>query len=567
MIFQLGILSLLSCTSGSDGLVAGDITAVRIEPAELSLVTRPDEPALAEFTAFAMMKDGDEVELDLISWSLSNLSTGDIDEEGSFEAVDTNGGVTDVIGASFGVEGSARLTVIFSTDIFDGEISAEVASAFSNSSPLEDSALSISYPFDQVIVPRNLEGLGFAWDDPSSSSDLIYRLHFQSEITDISVYTQELQWVSSSSLWEMISAANRKGLVSLTIESASWNGSSLSNHRKGESIELNVNRFDARGSVLYWGILEETHTASIQRIPIGTVESETFWTCEGNNCCIGCHALSEEAERMAITHNGGKFSIVDISDPLAPEEVVPQTPDRTNVASFKAISPDGEYLIGVEGPKLIVYNLLTGQRIKDIEFSLPVSHPDFSPDGTQITFVRITGMAASDMEFKGGEIVQADFNYETLELENEVVLKERDSTYNYYYPAYSPDGEWIAYNRASNEFNRADGHFGCYAAPDAELWLMSRDGSIDIRLDQANGVGAMQNSYPRWGPLPDDDVLWLAFSSRREYSLASSMEPQIWIVGINPEQAKEGRDPSSAPIWLPGQAVGNDNHLPVWWSK
>lgn len=561
------ILSLLSCTGESEGLMAGDITALRIEPAELSLVTRPEEPATAEFAAFATIKDGEEIEMDLISWSLSNLSTGEIDEDGFFETVDTNGGITDVIGASLGVEGSARVTVVFSTDIFDEGVSEEVATAFADSSPSEDANLSISYPFDQVIVPRNLEGLGFAWDDPSAGSDLVYRLHFQSEITDISVYTNGLQWVSTSSLWEMISAANRKGLVSLTIEAGNWNGSSVSNHRKGQSIELNVNRFDARGSVLYWGILEETHTGSIQRIPIGTVESEAFWTCEGNNCCIGCHALSEEAERMAITHNGGKFSVIDISDPMIPEEVIPTTTDRTNVASFKAISPSGEFMLGVDGPKLILYNLLTGQRLKDINFSQPVSHPDWSPDGTQVTFVRITGQAASDMEFKGGEIVQADFNFETLELENEIILKERDSTYNYHYPAYSPDGEWIAYNRSSNEFNRVDGHFGCYAAPDAELWLMSRDGSIDIRLDQANGEGAIQNSYPRWGPLPDDDVLWLAFSSRREYSLDPSVEPQIWIVGINPDLAKDGQDPSATPIWLPGQAVGNDNHLPVWWSK
>ena len=56
---------------------------------------------------------------------------------------------------------------------------------------------------------------------------------------------------------------------------------------------------------------------------------------------------------MAITHNGGKFSVVDISDPMLPEEVIPTTNDRTNVASFKAISPDGQYMLGVDGPKLI----------------------------------------------------------------------------------------------------------------------------------------------------------------------------------------------------------------------
>ena len=277
--------------------------------------------------------------------------------------------------------------------------------------------------------------------------------------------------------------------------------------------------------------------------------------------------MADDADRLAVTHNGGKFSVIDVSVPEEPEEVIPTTVDHSNHAAFKAISPDGKYMLGTDGPTLILYDLIQGVRIKDFQYPIPISHPDWSPDGSQIVFVRVTGAAASDMEFKNGEIVQVDFNEDSLTLENEVVLKARDTTYNFYYPAYSPDGDWIVYNRSQNDFPRTDGHFGCYAAPDAEVWLMSRDGSIDIRLDNANADGAIQNSYPRWGPLPDDDVLWLAFSSRRDYPIDPSMQPQIWIVGVNPELARQGEDPSATPLWLPGQSIMNDNHLPVWWSK
>ena len=85
-------------------------------------------------------------------------------------------------------------------------------------------------------------------------------------------------------------------------------------------------------------------------------------------------------------------------------------------------------------------------------------------------------------------------------------------------------------------------------------------------------------------PALDDDILWLAFSSRRDYPIASPgyddevlyteaydhmgmydsnndgeitedeltspTDPQIWIVGINPELAMDGEDPSSSPIWF-----------------
>ena len=56
-------------------------------------------------------------------------------------------------------------------------------------------------------------------------------------------------------------------------------------------------------------------------------------------------------------------------------------------------------------------------------------------------------------------------------------------------------------------------------------------------------------SLSQVGAIADDDVLWLA-SLLVEYH-EPSMEPQIWIVGINPELAKEGLDPSSAQWTLP----------------
>lgn len=559
-------LSLLSCGSKNQGVVMGDITNVRVEPSEITVITRPNQPAETDFVAYATLTDGEEIAIDLVSWTVSNFSAGEVDEDGHFVSFDTNGGITDVVAKSLGVEGSARVTVVYTDDIVLG-VEPQIVDAFSSASGTDDAGLAMTYPLKNVIIPRNLEGLGFSWSDGTASTDTVYRLHFQTPITDISVYTSDTVWMSNSDLWQMISASNRDGLVSVQVSAGSWNGSQLQNVRNSASIDIQVNRFDARGSVLYWGIFEDTHTASIMRIPIGQTETEQFWTCQGNNCCIGCHALSDNADLMAITHNGGKFSVIDVSDANAPEEVIPVTTDHSNHAAFKSISPDGTLMLGTDGPKLILYDLQRGVRIKDLLFSQPVSHPDWSPDGTQVVFVRATGQAASDMEFKGGEIVQADFNYENLTLENEVVLQPRDATYNYYYPAYSPDGEWIVYNRAKNDFTRTDGHFGCYAAPDAEVWLMSRDGSIKIRLDNANSDGALQNSYPRWGPLPDDDILWLAFSSRREYPIDPSQDPQIWIVGINPELAKQGQDPSATPLWLPGQSVINDNHLPVWWSK
>ena len=548
----------------SNGISLDDVMNIRVEPAQAEIRTTPSQETSIDFIAYARLDDGSEMLLDLVSWEISNLSAGFISSEGTFTSVVTNGGVTDVIANHLEYQGFARLNVIYADDVVEDGLDTAIVDAFASAHPSEDENLKIQYPYDNVVVPRNIQGLGFQWSDPSASSSLVYRIRFRSAITDISVYTTNTNWISNTDLWEMIAASNRDGVVEVYVEAGSWDGSSLSSVRKGVSNTLVVNRLDARGSVLYWAM----NTRAIMRLPVGSTEADIFWRNPGpGQNCIGCHALSEQADRLVVTHSGanGRFSIVDISNPEEPQRVV--EPNDFNMLTFKTISPDGQYFFATNNNKASLFNVSNGVRVKDWNFDHPVAHPDWSPDGSQILLVHVMGASRSDLEFNQGEIVQYDFDIETLELGNATVMKASDSTYNYYYPAYSPDGKWIAYNRAANTAPSDQNLRMCYAADDAELWLMSRDGSIDIRLDNANGFEPIQNSYPRWGPLPDDDVLWLAYSSRRLYPIAGPSEPQIWLVGIDPKLAEQGEDPSSAPFWLPGQELNSDNHLPVWWSK
>ncbi|MFT5682865.1 MAG: dipeptidyl aminopeptidase/acylaminoacyl peptidase [Myxococcota bacterium] len=553
---------LLACNGGGDG-AGTEIAAIRVEPAVLELTVTNGEPGVAEFSAVAELLSGGEAPLELVSWSISNLSSGTITSDGEFTSVDTNGGITEIIATHDGIEGAATVAVVYKTNIFEGDLSESVAAAFEAASIEAVETLTMDYPPDQVTVPRNLTGLSFIWTDQTGISEPVYRIRFRSDITDISVYTTTQTWPSTRTLWELISAANKRGEVEVTIESAAWDGEDLGDVRQGPPITLTVNRLDARGSVLYWATSDE----AIRRIPFGSTKSELFW--EGDTQCTGCHALVQTedgtGDTMVVTHGGvdGRFSVIDVADPATPEEIV--STNDTNRMTFKAVSPDGQFILGTNNQTATLYELRSGNRIKDFQFNDRVTHPDWSPDGETILMVlaktSVDGQnftINSDMEFQRGEIIEVDWNADAQELGDMRVLKAADTAVNFYYPAYSPDGEWIAYNRSA---------LTSYAAQDAELWLMSRDGSIDVRLKNANGDGDLQNSYPRWGPLPDDDVLWLAFSSKRTYAVSPNVQPQIWVAAILPELAEKDEDPSSAPFWLPGQDPTSDNHLPVWWSQ
>ena len=576
-------LLLAACTSSEEAaddeepVFESDVESIRVEPATITISTDGTTPATVRFTAYATTEEGEEVETDMVSWSVSNLSAGDINGRGKFQSSTLNGGVTTVTATHVGIQGTAQVTVVYEQDVVVGELGTALVDAFDSASAVEAELPYIEYPTDGVTVPRNLEGLAFTWEAPQGSN--VTRLRMQSGITDMSIYTTGDTWYSTSDVWATIAASNTEGSVDVTVESGTWDGSTLSNVSRGPPFSLTVNRLDARGSVLYWVARTDGGQpgGDIMRIPFGSTTSEAFWSVEDSGQCVGCHTLVEAGDKMVVTHMGvnGNFSVIDVSDPTYPETWLWTAEERR--ATFHAASPSGEFLLTVADGRARLYNLFTGAQVMELDTEgYKVSHPDWSPDGDYIVLVRITSTSMNDMNFEGGEIIRMPWNGNNFGPAEVLVPATADR--NNYYPAFSPDGEWIAYNRAvRTEIRRADGTVETsstsYANPSAELWLMAKDGTYQTRLDTANSVGELQNSFPRWGPLPDDDVLWLAFSSTRPYPVDPNFDrylmwlPQIWVTAIEPEKILNAEDPSSAPFWLPAQDSQSDNHLAIWWSK
>lgn len=542
------ILLLLACAGGDRGTLSSDVVSIRIAPEDSVLEVRAGQPAELSFQAFATNPEGEEAPLDLVSWSSSNLSVGSIDPDGWFQSVDSNGGVSEVFATHLDVQGSVLLTVVFRDELLLDGLSEAVIAAWPDSGASLGGP-EIQYPESGVRVPRNVEGLPFIWE--AEAGERVYRLRFQSAITDISVFTTDPSYAATSDLWAQIAAANRSGLVQVSVTSATWDGSTVRDLKAGFPIEVQVDRLDARGSVLYWA----TNERGILRLPFGETEPELFWQGQDGARCVGCHAVS--GDDMVVSHDGinGVFSVVDIADPSDPVQVVDPVDSRR--FTFKTVSPDGRYILGAGGGQLTLYNLETGGTVGQRDVDGYVTMPDWAPDGQDIVMVRVKQGHQDDWSFTQGEIIQVpvlpDGGFGAPE-----VLVSSDGVNNLYYPAYSPDGAWIAYNRAQGP---------AYANPEAQLWLSSRDGQVQLPLDAANQGGGLQNSYPRWGPLPDDDVLWLAFSSKRQLPWTASRMPQIWLTAIDPALADGDQDPSSPAFWLPGQDVGSDNHLPLWWDQ
>ncbi len=556
---MLYALLALACTgkTATEDLVAADISSIRVEPAELALTTGPGAPAEVDFTAWATLTDGgEEVELELVSWTSSSTAAGDIDSDGLFTTVDTNGGVTTITANHLGIQGTALVTVTYEDHILADDAPDGAAEAFDAASPSEGDLPALYYPLDEARVPRNLEGLTFAWDAPSDHN--LFRLRLESELSDVSVYTTSPTWDSSSDIWALVAATNTGGEVSVHMESGVWSGGSLSDVAQGPALDLVVNRLDARGSVIYWASVEQ----AIMRIPFGADEAEVYWADPGGEC-VGCHVMNEARDRMVVTHSGwnGAFSTINLETFEEPERIYKSSDEDR--FTFSSIHPDGELIAGAGNGTLYLYDLDSGELLQTVDTEQMVTMPVWSPEGDALLVVHISGEWRNDATFTRGEIAEYPWDGESFGSPRTVAYQTGEE--NLFAPAYSPDGEWIAYNRTDEGLSQPEDPQQ-FAAGTTELWLMSRDGLTQIRLDRAMGDPTVQHRYPRWAPLPDDDVLWLAWSSNRPYAPLDAGEfPQIWVTAIDTVKAAEGEDPSEPAFWLPGQDTTSNNHLPVWW--
>ena len=122
-----------------------------------------------------------------------------------------------------------------------------------------------------------------------------------------------------------------------------------------------------------------------------------------------------------------------------------------------------------------------------------------------------------------------------------------------FYPEFSPDGKWLAYNKSWTTQSGA-ATASSYSSSTAELWIVPVDptGAYTTgparRLDVANGDGSA-NSWPTWAP----DGTFIAFASNRLGTW------DVFLSAISPD----GSDSPAVPLPFASD-IGNGEHIPAW---
>jgi hypothetical protein len=577
-------------STGSDEHAGADDESadnLRLEPAEADLFSTSDQAATQAFKLY--LRDERGAETDVTAQAVFTLDDAEL---GAFAGARLSGSTTRAgesrVLAAFG-ESQARARVrLHLTAIRIGTgAPSDAASQFDQA--VADPALApgLLYPSDGTIVPPNLSELELHF----SGAGELYELSLTGALASLRLFTRG-QAGESAGLWERIAASDwsmvaeaaRGGSVSLTVRA-------LSAGRVGSSAPstLFFTHENMKGGIYFWsppgGIFRHDFDAptSESELVYGGGEGAGLGGGFGDGC-VGCHALSADGTRMAVSTDvleSGAATVIDVAtgEPLfAPSSAA---------FDFAAFDPTGEQLVTTRQGELTVRDAATGAVTSSLSFDGRATHPDVSPAGTRVVFAKIGmpsaltlgdaanafalpappfpelpigfGLDLGNLFFTGGSLWLSPLT--GAQLGPPTMLHTPPSGTNAYYPSFSPDDAWVLFNQSQGD---------AYNDGDATLHVIdSRGGAPPITLGQANGPAHSTNSWPRWAPFEQttgggERVLWFTFSSTRAFGVRAlaGKKPQLWMAAFFPERA--GEQASSPAFRLPFQQLSTGNHIAQW---
>jgi hypothetical protein len=577
------------------------VVSISVEPADQTLEIDDGAAATSDYTAIGTFEDGHTEDVtERVAWSLADATLGTF-EVSRFTSTLDKGGQTRVQAALAGVTGDTGLVLKLKKRYVDpgSGVPADPEAPFAG--PADPSrAPSVVYPNDGVLLPPNLRLLEFHF--VPGAGNTLFEIAFTNALTDIKVYTRcttpvgaGCVYTPDASVWQWIAETNRGGdEVEITVRGTDDAGSGVGS---STAQRLAFSFEDIKGGLYYWKAAGGgTNESAIMRFDFGDVTqtmAERFVGPEkAGGKCVGCHALSRDGKKMVASAGGWDVEDILLVDVMTANRVA--TPPKTAFASW---NPDGTKYVGVFSyTGATTHDLMlfdgAGASLGTINVGATAaqstSHPDWSPDGARIAFVR-AGQAYEDgvnnQRFYQGSIQMVEA--QGTGFGSPITVLPTEAGKNRYYPAFAPDSSLLAFNESTCPTGNA--HIDCNADsdPTATLFVTKpQANATPVALARANAPGrtdtgmALTNSWPKWAPFefqrtqaPGSRLMWLTFSSTRHYGLrtpSAGTSPEsatgtwLWMVAIDPDRALAGQDPSYPAFYLPFQDATSSNHIARW---
>jgi hypothetical protein len=641
------------CSCSHDGAANGDggDLDLSINPDAISggdlMITPPDVTldlqagGTAPSQTYTAMSGGQDVSA-MATWTVDDPTLGTFNGA-TFTASGAHGGTTFVRASWQGLTGYATVHV---------KLHASVPSdSCANCPPFPPDGTpacaamaqtpTVIYPNDGTLVPPNMNVLALQFDQGAGNT--LFEIDYENAATDVRVETMctpvtdskgtatnGCVYELSQQVWDYIAQSNRGGdPLDIIVRATDANGTCVATSQT--QVAISFAQEDLNGGVYYWQSVAIGVAAGaaggIFRYDFGkrgqTPQPFLAPTASGGTMqrCVGCHFLSRDGQKMTYGNDDPdaddeysdlKTSLIDVATKSAV---------AINKPGFQAFAPD--HSLASDGLAKLsnafgLYDGNSGAAGTPATVSSGAARgtqPDYSADGSKVVFVQPGGYKfngktyTDDNHFTGGSLLTMSASGTTFGTPQPLLTSAGE---NNYYPAFSPDGNFVIFNRVpltgavDGCTNTATIGGACandaFSNPAARILLMPAAGGTPIDLANINGTGALTNSWPRFAPTVQtykgDQIAWVTFSSTRDYgdmvrntvmingmaqhlcyppespensstnknvtTDPSCLQPQLWMAAINLTKAAQGGDPSYVAFWLPFQDPTAHNHIAQW---
>jgi hypothetical protein len=456
-----------------------------------------------------------------------------------------------------------------------------------------DSTFKWLYPYDKTVFPRGLLPPTFQFD--GTQPDAMY-VHITSAGLDYKGYftpgsgpiRQALPAKSWAAIVEAAGPLPDQLKVEVTkISSGQVTGPITENWPVAQGSMRGTIYYETYGSMLAGGL----GSVAIMQIQPGA----TTPTVLKSGCGNVCHTASADGSTLVAAK--GLFAVPsETYDLKTSASSVTAANDERYV--YGALYPDGSLVMSATNYRLWLPGAGKQSALYDTtggtDPSIPApgwdgvikyaGTPAFSPDGAQLAFIH-------EDKDQGHTISKMDFTLSNHSFANLVDLAT-DSSHMLAWPAFTPDGKWVAYQAETpgtcpgqNGASTA-GAFETDCNSNADLFIVDGKTQTVHRLDALDGYsGSGTASYlpandpdlsfaPTMLPEAVGGYFWVVFTSHRAYgNILASMAPgadgtvdergQLWVAAID-LNATPGSDPSHPAFYLDGQELTADNLRGFW---
>jgi hypothetical protein len=459
----------------------------------------------------------------------------------------------------------------------------------------------IQYPLDQAVAPLNLPAIETQW---TAGSNDLFHVSYKSTYAQIDAYTTDVQATLDEGTWTAIAGTAAGDSLAITVEGLQQAAPAMKFASAAVALNLSHDTIDTT-ALYYWA----SSKGSIMSQVFGSTDQPTV--VQDN--CTACHSLSRSGTRLGYsrctTDGGCQWAGFLRYDPIQGWTEVVDASNDTIHGSYTTFNPPGVpfpddtqavALVTMSTGQISMYNpdtgiQMTNTNIDGMSVLAPSGSgsghsalmPDWSIDGSTILYSS-TPHTGQWVDLDNGSIATMSYsydagsNYHTFGAPKMIVQEPRTlpsgSYTNLFFPSFSPDMQLIVFNAARSTWRNTNAGQG--ATPGQRLMLASADGSSWVDLTAMNGSGDLDTTWPHWAPGSTSDYDWIAFSTERPYgheitqanTAAGCIQngvlecKQIWIGAISKAKLAAGMtmDPSSPPVWLPGQDTQADNLSPYW---